>query len=397
MYANIKFIYGMSGCSKTTTAIQVASNFKTICCAYTHSAVNNLKEKAKDMKNVRFMTIHKMLGIGIDTIIKRKLIKSFVDIELIIIDEFTLIPLDILDYLFELTELYQDIKFVFVGDFIQLPSIEQSKQPINLSLLTDEKFKSLSLPFRQTIRIADHLSNSCYVDQHFKQADKLVLMHNYRNGTHVNEILNDALDYKFEVLRVNSIKDRRTINKLIGDGYIVISSMYEHLSLINNLYLNITKNKNDENADLGTKGQNENNENSRSNTNLIKTKIGLSSINQDFILNENMSNDYVNGDVVKVVEILNEGQCMIKKGELEPIMINMNVLLPFNFITVHKSQGRTYDKVLIILDDLFEITMLYTAITRARDDVRFIKIKHLPNKEDIEAFKVMRDCIYATS
>ena len=376
MYTNIKFIYGMSGCSKTTTAIQIAlhSHFKSICCAYTHSAVNNLKEKAKDVENVKFMTIHKMLGIGIDTLIKRKLIKSFVGVELVIIDELTLIPLDILDYLFELTELYQDIKFVFVGDFIQLPSIEQSKQPINLNLLTDEKFKSLKLPFRQTIRIADHLSNSCYVDQHFKQADKLVLMHNYRNGTHVNEILNNALDYKFEVLRVNSIKDRRTINKLIDDGYIVISAMYEHLSLINDLCF-----KSDQNQ------------------NCVKTKIGLSNINQDFILNENVSinnDDYVNGDTVNVVKLCNESECMIKKGELEPIMVNMVVLLPFNFITVHKSQGRTYDKVLIILDDLFEITMLYTAITRARDDVKFIKIKHLPNKEDIEAFKVMRDCIY---
>ena len=38
--------------------------------------------------------------------------------------------------------------------------------------------------------------------------------------------------------------------------------------------------------------------------------------------------------------------------------------------------------------------MLYTAITRAKDDIKFIKFKHLPNKTDIEAFKIMRDVIY---
>jgi hypothetical protein len=75
-------------------------------------------------------------------------------------------------------------------------------------------------------------------------------------------------------------------------------------------------------------------------------------------------------------------------------IVNCNKILPYNFITCHKAQGRTIPKVLLILDDLFEITMLYTAITRARDDIKFIKFKHLPNKTDIEAFKIMRDVIY---
>ena len=40
--------------------------------------------------------------------------------------------------------------------------------------------------------------------------------------------------------------------------------------------------------------------------------------------------------------------------------------------------------------------MLYTAITRASEDVKFIKFKHLPDKSDIEAFKIMRNVIYFT-
>ena len=56
-------------------------------------------------------------------------------------------------------------------------------------------------------------------------------------------------------------------------------------------------------------------------------------------------------------------------------------LLPPNFITVHKAQGLSLDKVLVILDDMFEITMLYTAITRAITDVKFVALNKIPTKK----------------
>ena len=154
----IKFIYGMSGCAKTTTAIKLLIKLNTEnfnCIAFTHSAVNNLKEKYKenyeqaeiDLKVYKpfnpdvlsnFKTIHKFLRIPITengnyTIIKHQMlqIKS-----LIIVDEFSLIPLNIINYLFEIATDRVDINFIFVGDFIQLMPISEIREPINLNLLT---------------------------------------------------------------------------------------------------------------------------------------------------------------------------------------------------------------------------------------------------------------------
>ena len=104
----IKFIYGMSGCAKTTTAISSIIKLplsQWICIAFTHSAVNNLKDifmkLSKTELNVQnnFMTIHKFLQLpvvenGNYSIVKRKQLKYLAN--LIIVDEFSLIPLDII-------------------------------------------------------------------------------------------------------------------------------------------------------------------------------------------------------------------------------------------------------------------------------------------------------------
>jgi ATP-dependent exoDNAse (exonuclease V) alpha subunit len=73
-------------------------------------------------------------------------------------------------------------------------------------------------------------------------------------------------------------------------------------------------------------------------------------------------------------------------------------LLPHNFLTIHKAQGLGFDKVVVILDDMFEITMLYTAMTRARKELKFI----LYNNDELEkiriynkAFKKLEKVVYS--
>jgi ATP-dependent exoDNAse (exonuclease V) alpha subunit len=115
-------------------------------------------------------------------------------------------------------------------------------------------------------------------------------------------------------------------------------------------------------------------------------------------LTENINEDYVNGDNVIIHQIRDGNEVEITKDNPQNnIIIDVNKLLPYNFITCHKAQGRTIPKIILIIDDLFEITMLYTAITRALDDVKFIQFKNkLPQtfNDDLNAFKIMRDVIY---
>ena len=44
---------------------------------------------------------------------------------------------------------------------------------------------------------------------------------------------------------------------------------------------------------------------------------------------------------------------------------------PSELLTFHRSQGKSIDNVIICIDNLFEASMLYTGITRARSSVMF--------------------------
>ena len=202
----------------------------------------------------------------------------------------------------------------------------------------------------------------------------MILLYNYRNNDKVAEVLNDALNYKFD----NYIIKKSEIRKYIKEGYIVLSSMYKHLETA--YTFGVPENKIED--EIGV---------------IYKTKIGNIKIlpGDKFVLLENIDVEFVNGDEVKIVNVFDKNKVEITKLEGGITTITQaSKLIPYNFITCHKAQGRTIDKVLLILDDLFEITMLYTAITRAKTDIKFIKFNHLPNKDDIEAFKIMRDIIY---
>lgn len=376
----IRFIYGMSGCAKTTTALKLLNSGLTFrCIAFTHSAVNNLRDMYSKMYSNKltadelstyFMTIHKFLRIRVSenyANIKRPHIELP---ECVIVDEFSLIPLDIIDMLFELGRT-TSCAFVFVGDFIQLMPIATIRQPISLNLLQSE-FSEIPLTFNEAIRIADHLSNSVYTSSAFQSAKKLVLLHNYRNGSHVCDVLNDALNghFKPHIIQFNRIKE------YVADGYVVISSMYVHLERA-----------------YGYSGQFANHVEQHTR----KTRIGYITIDIDdqLVLSESIEGtDYMNGDVVSVMSLGEMNYITVVKPMSEPISIDAMIVMPHNFITCHKAQGRTIPRVLLVLDDLFEITMLYTSITRASEDIKFIKFKYQPNEADLNAFKHMRDVIY---
>ena len=44
-------------------------------------------------------------------------------------------------------------------------------------------------------------------------------------------------------------------------------------------------------------------------------------------------------------------------------------ILPNNLITYHKAQGKTIDNVILCVDNVFEFSMLYTGLTRAKNNV----------------------------
>jgi len=153
------------------------------------------------------------------------------------------------------------------------------------------------------------------------------------------------------------------INEYVDKGYIILSSKYVYLEQLYSM-LNIQK-------------QFE-----------LNTEIGKISYNNNdkLLLTTNLNEHFTNGDTVIIRQESNEIVKIIK-NEFEytfELGTKKYPLLPPNMLTIHKSQGLTLNKIIVILDDLFEITMLYTAITRASKNVKFIVF----NKQNLKKLKL---------
>ena len=75
-------------------------------------------------------------------------------------------------------------------------------------------------------------------------------------------------------------------------------------------------------------------------------------------------------------------------------------IIPAYLSTFHKSQGKTYENVIICVDDLFDFTMLYTGITRAKNDVLFYSdIDYIPmyTNKSYQVLQELVDNILTTS
>lgn len=373
-YIQTNFILGEAGTAKTTTIINTITKIDNfICLAYTHSAVNNLRTKYIQNPNHNsdfignFKTIHSFFKINIDKNGK-EIFRSNLNLNLpsyIFIDELSLIPLYIIEFIYTVLnhnlDLFTDKKIIitFVGDLLQLNPINVEKRMINVDNF--KLLKNFKSDFQESLLIASHLSNNIFSTNYYQKGNKMILTQNFRLNNRVTQILNDVLiDYSNISKYIIKLKN---INKYVDKGYTILSSKYTFLKQLYSK-LNIQK-EFDLNTDIG--------------------KISYNN-NDKLLLTFNLNEHFTNGDIV-IIRRESEGIVKIFKNEFEylfEIGLKKYPLLPLNMLTIHKSQGLTLNKVLIILDDLFEITMLYTAITRASENVKFLVF----NKRNLTQLKL---------
>lgn len=353
---NVKFVLGKAGTGKTTTILNSLVNFNSVLCiAYTHSAVENLRSKSENrfkgtesQKNHWvFMTIHKYLKLPINKIIYRKL-KEYERFDYIVIDEVSLIPLNIIDILFNLTNYFKETKFIFIGDLLQLPCINKDKKLLNIGPKALKKypgFKDVICPLDNCLKLVLYLNDTIYFNEYFMNNDKMILTYNYRNNEYVQSIINELICVFYEEeLKKNIEKYIININELYNyKDYVKLASRYKYLKTLYSIS-NIMKD--DEKC--------------------VNCKIGEIFIKNGDILvaNENIEDmDLVNGE-----------EYIIENVDDELLMFNIKKFLPYNYLTIHKSQGKTLDKIIVCIDDLFEISMFYTALTRAKTDIKLISL-----------------------
>lgn len=360
---NIKFVLGKAGTGKTTTILNSLKGIKgkILCIAYTHSAVENLRSKSENKGTESqqnqwvFMTIHKYLKLPINKIIYRKL-KEYEKFDYIVIDEVSLIPLNIIDILFNLTNYFKETKFIFIGDLLQLPCINKDKKLLNIGPKALKKypgFKDVICPLDNCLKLVLYLNDTIYFNEYFMNSDKMILTYNYRNNEYVQSIINELIYVFYEEELKNNIKkyiinindlytgSNGTTGQSPYKDYVKLASRYRYLKT---LYSVSNIMKDDEKC--------------------VNCKIGEIFIKNGDILvaNENIEDmDLVNGE-----------EYIIENVDDELLMFNIKKFLPYNYLTIHKSQGKTLDKIVVCIDDLFEISMFYTALTRAKTDIKLI-------------------------
>jgi exodeoxyribonuclease V alpha subunit len=176
------------------------------------------------------------------------------------------------------------------------------------------------------------------------------LSKNYRSGDKIIDTANTVLSGNGSTLSFEPL-DINEIYKLKESGYQIIANSNSMVEKINTYF---SKTKNDVTA-----------------TAFYNYNFG----DDVLICRNNSSKGLYNGDVA-TLDRVERDKLVFKKDNSEytyDVFKGSRDFQPADCITVHKSQGSEYDKVVLVLDDknfLLNKNILYTAITRAKSDIR---------------------------
>ena len=411
----IELITGKAGCGKSYTLskyINIA-NTKTnnwIVLAYTHSAVKNIKQYVKDnYPNIdttnHFKTIHKYFHISFtndENIINNN---TYEYIDYLFIDEFSLVSIKLFSTIWPIIQKYIG-KLILCGDYRQLKPID------NIDKISYDNLKNyLSLfPIHiddiEAIKHFDNLVLSLdVVKQNVKKCVNLITQH--RANSQVNKFIerlcfNNSMCQETNKQLVRELVDKHIIclqtlvNLVKNNGYTFISSTYKQLEQVNTLIekhasvitreQNVVKIVNQINTIRGDDNKTHDTKNKAMKQ--IYVKLG------DNIRITETYNELQNGDIYKLIEVC-DNYLIVQNNETEEYkqvfpIINKDMMyypiLPDYLLTFHKSQGLSIDNVIISLDNLFDFTMLYTGISRARENILF----YTDNKVNYEIFDIIK-------
>lgn len=289
--------------------------------------------------NVNGKTIHSFLSISNDNKIKtEQLKKKLFNIDIIIIDEISMVSAFLWNFISLIKEIKPTLKFVFVGDDKQLPPVEEYKNidyfnhGVIMDLVDNNKI-ILSVIHRYNLKLkelSNNVDNTDYIYKNLKPFNQKETLKNlcYTNQTrkNINKLINES-----ELLKITSPiiykKNDNIKDDIKQDIYI-----YEGLPVI------AYKTKREKNKD-GLKWFN------NETFNVIKVDNNKGLITISTIRPEEGEINYIIN-----VEIFN------------------NYFIMAYCITVHKSQGDTIEEKFNIYEyEKMSKKMRYTAITRATE------------------------------
>lgn len=392
----IFIVSGDAGTGKTyylANFIHENINKKFVCLSFTHSALNNLYKSFTSLfpndklrKDHYFKTFHSYFNINPTN---NKITKFIYDkLDYIIIDEYSLISIDLFDMV---KDVINCDNLILCGDYKQLKTIDYNNM-ISYDKL-NEYIDILGNLDNDKLEAIKHYANSIislpYVIKHTKKIT--LLTKQQRNNNNVSNIINNIC-FNIKDTDDSNITNKFNVNSLfislptlydkVINGYAVIASRYDYLQQIHN-FVSLRK---DYDVVINQHG--------------LTSKYGLEKIYLSYgdkvIITENIKygDDIINnGDELIFNEFSNNIMylydeyndkavvlCPIVKGAKTYNKIGMfkdngNTcyayfpILPANLITYHKSQGKTINDVILCVDNLFDFSMLYTGLSRAKRNI----------------------------
>lgn len=361
---DIKIVLGKAGTGKTTYILKQIENEtqkRIYFLAFTHMAVENMRNRMKNIKdNYHFKTLHSFFRVNPSTGVVLGNSKSF---DILIIDEISLIDKKLLKDCFKyILKNNKNKPIIYLsGDRFQLGSIIE-KFTISENKL--KKYSNLILDsdynFDTRINVLKHMSGNCLSMNIIKKyvSEIKILTENHRSNNTINTLVNSVFNSKNLYYLSNYMIDLYTVVNLIhSENYVFIASSYSILEEI------IEKLPYDYYIKQNMAGKN----------GFKKLYLKKNSM----IYTTDNHNDYYNGELMEFIDYdINRNTISCKKKNGVEILIKPNQfgylpVAPSNVYTVHKSQGLEFDNVIVCTDNLFLFPMLYTAITRAKNNIKF--------------------------
>lgn len=422
----ITTIYGKAGCGKSTTLAKLIlkndggvvndgedDDPSFVVLAPTNSAVENIyniclsqarsssSSSSSPVNRDNFKTIYSYFRIDyINNIVLGPV--SMVDT--IYIDEFSLMDKFIFKKCVSSMRAHGCKKLVLCGDVMQLNGIYKEKQFISFNKLF--KWQSIynaiynklndksNLPINLYPKVVEHLHLNVF-GMKLIQGGKLIhLTVNRRSNVEIKNLLTqiystNAADAANSSMCHHSYPFAHFVdlpNLIIKDSFVFISSRYKILQQIYD-YIYEQKWRKATNGITYAITH-------------IEQHISFSSGFKDLYLYPGMGiivcdtddgthtsthsrKTYINGEELTFTGNIENNclKCLNRNHEYvyvhkikevdKPNSEEFYPICPAFLMTIHKSQGRTLDNVIVCIDELFDVSMMYTAITRAKNKLLF--------------------------
>ena len=373
---NITTIYGKAGSGKTTKMVEMILETKKdyVVLAPTNAAVENIynltcEKMGKVINRDKFKTIYSFFRIDYENDI---VAGAFYYPSTIFIDEFGLMNKHLFKRCLSFAKSGGCKSVVMCGDVMQLNPIYINKQYISLKKLNkiNDWWLKMSIDENNLFpSVVEHFHLSIFGTKKIINSCLILMGSNKRANNEVKNTLNAVYGMKKEY-NFKFVEFFDVVDLIINQDFVFIASKYHILQRIYDMIYDRKLKK-------------------ESPIVIDQLKIGVKTGFRRLYLTPGMTiiacqtvkNEYINGQ-----ELVFSGN--IESGCLKCYhpMTNEEVLIhktsdkygnlyypitPSYLLSVHKSQGRSIDKVVVCIDEMFDISMLYTAITRARNELMF--------------------------